>query len=161
MDSWSPVQIELMRQGGNGQIREFYKKLQLENSPIPILYSTKGANHYRERLRERAEKIISGEITPERRRSFKSEKTNDNGHDLNKKSSPRKEGYQTADFLTVSFCEGTMGLTLTKDTKGAAVVSRLVSGGAAEIKVRIYIYMCVFIFLNICIYMYMHLYIYI
>lgn len=51
-------QIEMMRQGGNGQIREFYKKLQIENSPITILYSTKGANHYRDRLKERADKVI-------------------------------------------------------------------------------------------------------
>ena len=49
----------MMRQGGNGQIREFYKKLQIENSPITILYSTKGANHYRDRLKERADKVIS------------------------------------------------------------------------------------------------------
>ena len=47
----------MMRQGGNGQIREFYKKLQIENSPITILYSTKGADHYRDRLRERADKV--------------------------------------------------------------------------------------------------------
>ena len=53
------LQIEMMRQGGNGQIREFYKKLQIENSPITILYSTKGANHYRDRLKERADKVIS------------------------------------------------------------------------------------------------------
>lgn len=47
----------MMRQGGNGQIREFYQKLQIENSPITILYSTKGANHYRDRLKERSDKV--------------------------------------------------------------------------------------------------------
>lgn len=51
------LQIEMMRQGGNGQIREFYQKLQIENSPITILYSTKGASHYRDRLKERSEKV--------------------------------------------------------------------------------------------------------
>ena len=49
----------MMRQGGNGQIREFYKKLQIENSPITILYSTKGASHYRDRLKERADKVTN------------------------------------------------------------------------------------------------------
>ena len=51
------LQVEMMRQGGNGQIREFYQKLQIENSPITILYSTKGANHYRDRLKERSDKV--------------------------------------------------------------------------------------------------------
>ena len=67
MDTWSPLQLEMMRQGGNGQIRDFFKKLQIDNSLITTLYSAKGAIHYREKLRERVEKILSGEIPYERR----------------------------------------------------------------------------------------------
>ena len=48
-----------MRQGGNGQIRDFFRKLDIENTPIVTLYSTKGATHYREKLKERVDKIMS------------------------------------------------------------------------------------------------------
>ena len=44
------------------------RRLQIENSPITTLYSTKGATHYRNKLKERVEKVLSGEISSERKR---------------------------------------------------------------------------------------------
>ncbi len=35
MDSWSERQVEMMKQGGNGQIKSFFSQLNIEISPIP------------------------------------------------------------------------------------------------------------------------------
>jgi ADP-ribosylation factor GTPase-activating protein 1 len=59
MDTWTPQQVEIMRQGGNSQIRSFFAKMNIENSPIETLYRTKAAKYYREKLKERAEKVIT------------------------------------------------------------------------------------------------------
>lgn len=126
MDTWSKNQVEMMRQGGNGQIRDFFRKLGIENSPIVVLYNTKGACHYRERLKERVDKIMSGEIKPEKR------------------TFPRPEPLNIPDRVEVPmlsanesihsfiFPRGPMGMTLTRTNKGFASVSKLVSGGMAE-----------------------------
>eukprot|EP01035_Chromulina_nebulosa_P019366 gene19366-25233_t len=133
MDTWNSNQIAMMRYGGNGQIREFFKKLKIENSAINVLYMTKGAAHYRERLKERVEKILSGAISPPdtmRLRTFsndgleiaKTVSTDSNDHNKNEK---------TIRF-DCSFDTGPMGLTLTKDFKNSAVVSKIVKDGVAN-----------------------------
>lgn len=115
-----------MRQGGNGQIRRFFKKLEIDNSPIHLLYCTKGAEHYREKLKERVEKIMSGEIKSEKRlvkkKSFAEEKI--------LSSSATFVDIPTFD---VPFGEGPLGLTLTKDFKERACVSKLVPAGPAQL----------------------------
>eukprot|EP01038_Epipyxis_sp_PR26KG_P007903 gene7903-10728_t len=131
MDSWSIQQIEMMRQGGNDQIRKFFAKLEIENSPIQILYCTKGANHYRERLKERVDKIMSGEIIPEKRIIKKSVIHNSSG--TNKKKSDNNNSLNETNFVA-EFDDGPMGMTLTKDGKDRASVSRLVPAGQAQAK---------------------------
>lgn len=52
----------MMRQGGNSQIQRFFRKLEIEKTSITTLYISKEADHYRTLLKERVDKIISGEI---------------------------------------------------------------------------------------------------
>jgi hypothetical protein len=129
-------QVEMMRQGGNEQIRRFFKKLEIENSPVQTLYNTKGANHYRERLKERVDKIISGEIVSEKRvvpsshnRSQSLKVMPKNAHD----GSNNISGNNHAEVsINIVFKAGPMGMTLTKDYRDMAVVSKLMPGGPAQ-----------------------------
>ena len=193
MDTWSPLQVEMMRQGGNGQIREFFKKLQIESTPITTLYSTKGASSYRDKLRERAEKVLSGEIPYERRVFHRpapppapppvpaATTTSDvavshttapaapplsptlsvtpeatappspatsphappappaqpshpfppqHARPPTPRAAPKEA--QTVDFLEARFAAGPMGVSLTRDLRGAAVVSRVLPAGPAQ-----------------------------
>jgi len=132
----------MMRQGGNEQIKRFFRKLEIENSPIKTLYTSKGANHYRERLKEKVGKIMSGEIKSEsritphasRHRNTKSQSAiADLIHGAKTPQAlngdKRKSSFEQ---YHVSFGEGPMGMTISKDFGGRALVSRLVSGGPAE-----------------------------
>ena len=57
--------VEMMRQGGNDQIRRFFRKLDMDTSgSINSIYCSKAADHYRLRLKERVAKILSGELNP-------------------------------------------------------------------------------------------------
>ena len=124
----------MMRQGGNNQIRRFFEKLEIENSPIQALYCTKGANHYRERLRERVDKIMSGEIKSERRVSSGSpdKKTLKSDDDTVSKINSSPTTDIKSDVFKILFGEGAMGMTLTKDSKERASVSKLVPAGPAQ-----------------------------
>lgn len=125
-----------MRQGGNEQIKRFFRKLEIENSPIKTLYCSKGANHYRERLKEKVGKIMSGELKSESRVLSKS------NHHRNTKSQSAISDLMSSEsgqkrrpsiyFYNVSFADGPMGMTISKDFGGRALVSKLVTGGAAE-----------------------------
>ncbi len=131
MDTWSPQQIEEMRQGGNDQIRDFFRKLEIHNSPIATLYSTKGASHYREKLKERVDKIMKGEI-PSLRNNTKpfTPTIKEISSTIKTVSGNKKEKIEN---FTATFAEGPMGMTITKDFKGAAVISKLVPGGQGNI----------------------------
>jgi len=139
MDTWSQQQIEMMRQGGNTQIRDFFKRLQIENSPITTLYSTKGATHYRSKLKERVQKVLSGEISSDRKNQMNTTtyatptktptKTKEIANKIDNKKV--KESIITQHIV---FGPGSMGMTITKDYKGGAVVSKLVPQGAAQEK---------------------------
>ena len=127
----------MMRQGGNQQIRRFFQKIEIENSPILTLYCTKGASHYRERLRERVEKIMSGEIKSEKRIVHNSAKEPTILASTSLKSSI-PNGIHTPSNISMStrienfrimFADGPMGMTLTKDSKEMALVSKLIPGG--------------------------------
>ncbi len=121
----------MMRQGGNDQIRRFFRKLEIENSPIQLLYCTKGAQHYRERLKERVDKILSGEIVYEKR-VVVSTHSQSAKQDRPPRGGSNGGDHAVIDTLTIVFKEGPMGLTLTKDHKEMAVVSKLVPGGPAQ-----------------------------
>lgn len=128
----------MMKQGGNGQIRTFFKKLEIENSPVQILYCTKGASLYRDKLKERVEKIIKGEIKPERRvikkaRSPSKDESKGFVDSLLDQSQNGLKNNKDDMAYTVSFEAGTMGMTLTKDYRDFAVISKLAPGGAAQI----------------------------
>jgi hypothetical protein len=124
-------QIENMRQGGNHQIRDFFEKLKIENSPIEVLYQTKAAGHYREKLKDHVMLVLNGTIP----RQIQSSKKRI-------KSSSNSKSFLTSDDLksppTVNseytFLQGPMGLTLERDYRDRAVVSRLVPGGPAQAK---------------------------
>jgi hypothetical protein len=130
----------MVRQGGNEQIKKFFRKLEIENSPIQTLYCSKGANHYRERLKERVNQIMAGEIKSEprhtgshnRHRNAKSQSALGEliGKDGNSTNGARRK--PSIELYHVSFGEGPMGMTISKDFNARALVSKLVPGGAAE-----------------------------
>lgn len=144
MDTWSHVQVEMMRQSGNAQIREFFCKMQIENSPIETLYRSKAAAHYREKLKERAEKVLSGELSSEHVIQQKMKKSsaknlaqnaiNSNPKGVNPKLPKKiksKEELDQHEYFDVRFGDGPMGLTLTKDRNDYALISRIIPAGAA------------------------------
>lgn len=120
-----------MKQGGNAQIRRFFHKLSIDNNPIQHLYCTKGAEHYREKLKERVDKIMSGEIVPEKRNTHRHAAS----PAIPTTSSSAKSSQSAAPVgnqFTAKFGEGSMGMTLTKDFRESAVVSKLIPGGQAQ-----------------------------
>ena len=134
----------MMRQGGNEQIKRFFRKLEIENSPVKTLYCSKGANHYRERLKEKVGKIMSGELKSEsrviphssRHRNTRSQSAIAELMLNGARSEPgslngdkRKSSFEQ---YHVSFGDGPMGMTISKDFGGRALVSKLVTGGPAE-----------------------------
>lgn len=121
--------IETMKQGGNSQIRRFFKKLEIENSPLQTLYCTKAAEHYREKLRERVDKILAGEIVSEKR--SKSEKSKIQHPASPPLPLPPSKNI-TANVIHARFNAGPMGMTLTKDFRDQAYVSKLLPGGQAQ-----------------------------
>jgi ADP-ribosylation factor GTPase-activating protein 1 len=62
MDSWSDLQLALMRNGGNARLREFFENYNIpKDGPIDFKYRTKAGQYYREMLKALAE----GNPTPE------------------------------------------------------------------------------------------------
>lgn len=116
----------MMRQGGNSQIRRFFSKLEIGKEPIQSLYCSKAAVHYREKLKERVSKIMNGEISSVKRNIPKlpSSDVDDRIHE----KQPSKKAF----VYSVLFGEGPMGMTLTKDHKERAAVSKLVEKGPAQ-----------------------------
>jgi len=64
MDTWTDSQIEMMRQGGNGQMQDFFQRLELDkdSSSTKNKYMTKGAIQYRQFLKDRVTQILNGDI---------------------------------------------------------------------------------------------------
>jgi hypothetical protein len=119
----------MIRHGGNGQIRDFFKKLKIENSPINVLYTTKAASLYRERLKTKVEKILSGEVVADSPKTLSSSHSMEQMHPAT--TSPKTEKLFTYEC---EFDKGPMGITLTKDFRGEACISKLVPGGAGAKK---------------------------
>lgn len=56
MDSWKPLQLRLMEQGGNQRLRAFFRQHNIsDDTPIRQKYSTRAAEWYRRNLRALAE----------------------------------------------------------------------------------------------------------
>lgn len=121
----------MMKQGGNAQIRRFFKRLEIENSPLQTLYCTKAAEHYREKLKERVDKVLSGEIMSEKRSRSEKSKLPQSPASPPLPSPPPTKSI-TANIITARFNTGPMGMTLTKDFRDQAFVSKLVPGGNAQ-----------------------------
>jgi hypothetical protein len=118
-----------MKQGGNAQIRRFFKKLAIENSPLQTLYCTKAAEHYREKLRERVGKVLSGELVSEKRSHSEKAKLQ---HPASPLLPVPPSKTITANVIYARFNAGPMGMTLTKDFREQAYVSKLLPGGQAQ-----------------------------
>lgn len=135
MDTWNRQQVEQMRQGGNDQIRDFFRKLEIHNSPISTLYNTKGASHYRDRLKDRVDRVLRGEIPAQRVTKAiapsKAKSDSSIASDCNKFVAAKLK--DTIEYYSCKFLEGPMGMTIMKDFKGCAVITKLVPGGAANI----------------------------
>eukprot|EP00358_Blepharisma_japonicum_P006141 CAMPEP_0202942644 /NCGR_PEP_ID=MMETSP1395-20130829/2873_1 /ASSEMBLY_ACC=CAM_ASM_000871 /TAXON_ID=5961 /ORGANISM="Blepharisma japonicum, Strain Stock R1072" /LENGTH=352 /DNA_ID=CAMNT_0049639149 /DNA_START=171 /DNA_END=1229 /DNA_ORIENTATION=- len=57
MDSWSPQQLQLMSNGGNRRLREFFNSYSMPpNCTIQFRYYTKAAEYYRELLKSEVER---------------------------------------------------------------------------------------------------------
>lgn len=121
------LQLEMMRQGGNGQIKRFFKRLEVFNSHIQELYSSRGADHYRKKLEERVDKITSGEIKSHVRIFRKVRSTSTDSH----KSVEELSKITASNIYSVSFGLGPLGITLTKDYNAEAVISKVALGSAA------------------------------
>lgn len=119
MDTWNKEQIEMMRQGGNAQIRDFFAKINEESNSIIQLYNSKGASHYRASLKDRVSKILSGEISANRK--------------VHKPTNTSEE-MQARDqhAFNIVFPAGSLGITLSQDVMGAATIKKILPGSAAE-----------------------------
>ena len=109
----------MMKHGGNDQIKEFFRKLDLDTKTIPIstLYNSKAAGFYRQCIKDRSQKAANiktpCEIVESKNKTSRS-------------SSPTNFVNKR---ITVQFIDGSLGLTLTKSYDGHAIVTRLVSEG--------------------------------
>jgi hypothetical protein len=152
----------MMRQGGNWQLREYFRCIKADQLPFTQLYESKGAIHYREQLKSRVQKVLSGEISSIRRsltpigwnshhHNHGDSATgpdclgNDGDNNGNNSSNNSNSSYvnsanfdelmhaQNIEYLLFTFGVGPIGMTLSRDEKGNACVQRLVSGGNAEL----------------------------
>jgi hypothetical protein len=117
----------MMIQGGNRQLRQYFERLRIENSPIDILYKTKAAAHYRLKLKERVSSIFAGDL------SLALKKSPIEPMEQLISSEP-EENQKSSSVFNVSFPVGQMGMTLTKHSSGFAYVTRVVDGGIASIR---------------------------
>lgn len=117
-----------MRQGGNARLQHFFHKMNVEQSPIEVRYASQMAAMYREGLRMRVEQVLAGIVssdlpTPRYKSSPRNSDRSISREDVRESNHVQRE---------VIFGHGAMGMTLTKNYKQGAFVSRLVSGGEAE-----------------------------
>lgn len=122
------AQLEMMRQGGNGQIKRFFRRLEIATAAISELYNSQAAEHYRKKLEERVDKICSGEVKSHVRIFHKVRSTSNDSN----KSVEELSRVTASNIYSVKFGLGPLGITLTKDYNGEAVISRVVAGSPAE-----------------------------
>lgn len=128
-------QIAMLKFGGNGQILDYFKRLNVENLAINHLYLTKAASHYRQRLKERVEKIMTGEIIPEIPKFDNLNLSNPASIDDADSNSTKQQSLKSKETILYHDCifdKGKMGLTLAKDYKGSATVIKIIPGGSAD-----------------------------
>lgn len=111
----------MLKQGGNGQIRRYFERTELKDKSISELYCSDAAETYRQILSEKVDNIMKGSGGS---RKFSQSK--------GPSSMITRSVSSSSGAYSVTFGEGTMGMTLTKDRKDVAIVSRLVADGVAE-----------------------------
>lgn len=152
MDSWSNRQLEIMKQGGNGQLKSFFSQLNLENSPISSLYITKGAYIYRKLLVEKVDSIFAninynteGNIS---NIDFCGGGSPNGTHFTGSSGDAYSESpgspykhlkiedkmvYGKGEYL-IEFDKNSLGMTLEKNSENEAAVSRVIPGSSAALK---------------------------
>ena len=127
MDHWSKESVEMLRQGGNQRIRDYFKQLNVEGSSTISLYQSEAASHYRERLRERVKHILSN--------CSRSKTSVPN--DFNLYTQAMSEGNEIStkygELVSLEFTEEKLGMRLSKPPNNIAVVSRVTPGGCADL----------------------------
>lgn len=59
MDNWTEANLVAMLLGGNRQLFSFFKRQQIENSDVEVLYKTKQAAYYRDQLAAQVEQTLA------------------------------------------------------------------------------------------------------
>lgn len=126
MDTWSQDQVEMMLQGGNSQLHEYFEKLKIETSAISVekLYQTRASAHYREKLREKVcflalDKGLSDFCL-------------NNESNLKTSKSQIYPSDPVTKIMIGTFAEGPLGMTLAQSENGGAYVSCVSKNGCAE-----------------------------
>ena len=123
----------MMRQGGNGQIKRYFRKMEIDQSTIYTLYASKVSDHYRQLLKERVLKVMSGEIRATRRLTKKVDRSaSDTALRKESKDNYRDRVGSSFEALDVVFSTGPMGMTIANDHMHRAVVSKVVIDGPAD-----------------------------
>lgn len=124
----------MMRQGGNGQIKRYFRKMEIDQSTIYTLYASKVSDHYRQLLKERVGKVLSGEILATRRLTRKVDRS---ASDTALRRASEDNYYRdrvgsSLEAHDVVFSTGPMGMTIANDHMHRAVVSKVVIDGPAD-----------------------------
>lgn len=123
----------MMRQGGNGQIKRYFRKMETDQSTIYTLYASKVSDHYRQLLKERVLKVLSGEIQATRRLTKKVDRSaSDTALRRASEDNYRDRVGSSFEALDVVFSTGPMGMTIANDHMHRAVVSKVVIDGPAD-----------------------------
>ena len=155
-------------QGGNGQLREYFRKHKIDHLPLIQVYIRNETDLYRLQLRDRVNRILSGEIPSEPYRknivtevytevynnscnnsssmspcNYNNNSTNNTISNSNSNSakdthynninSNNTTSQPSISKIKVIFLTGSLGLTLSQNGFGNAVISKLEVGGQAQL----------------------------
>ena len=132
----SLCQIAMMKYGGNGRIREYFKAKKIEKYPINVLYMKDSVELYRCRLKEHVEFIMSKSSNNIENIDTEIETELIASSCKTTSDSPISpiESKSNCIYHEYVFDEGPMGFTLTKNHNSLAIVSKLIPSGVADRK---------------------------
>ena len=144
--------------GGNGQLREYFRKHKIDHLPLTQVYIRNETDVYRVQLRERVTRILSGEIPSEPYRknvvtevytvyntcnnspaispcnnSNNNTISNSNNNSAKDNNNNLTTSQPSVSKIKVIFLTGSLGLTLSQNGYGNAVISKLEVGGQAQL----------------------------
>lgn len=159
MDDWQSDQVLLMLKGGNGQFKETVKKIDstinLSNNALKIpekmanVYLSSAVEAYRQNLLRHVHQIMRGDSrspnVSEETDVFTSsiaeyediwpwqQDLSASPADVPCLQNDVSSSFDAQSFVNITFQDGPLGMTLTKDSKsGRAFVSKLIRGGVAH-----------------------------